>query len=175
MHYIMAALGAIAGAAYWWFYLKQANNALSDAVDTVGRVRGNMRRRKLVAKAELSPVSAIDDPVVGAATILYSIAQDISPVSGETEKRILGLVSGLTTQDQAEEAIIYARWASSKIAEPSVVIDRVSPLMNERLDDSEKDHLISMVCEIERLSPGWRQSHSANIARLRRKLNIQLA
>ncbi len=171
MHIVFMVLGAVAGAAFWWYRLKMANDALSDAYDAVTTLRGNFRRRKLRQKAEESPVAAIDDPVLAAATILQSVASNEAPVSKKVNDLIHEFISGLTTPQNTEEALIYARWAVSRVVETPMVIDRVAPLLNARLNDAEKEELISMVRAVEKCQSSWQTPHSEAVTRLRRKLN----
>ena len=70
MHIVLAVVGLIGAAAFWWYRLKYMSDAANEAVDAVGRVQGHFRRGKLRKKSALAPISAIDDPVIAAATIM---------------------------------------------------------------------------------------------------------
>ena len=58
MHILLAVLGIMGAAAFWWYRIKYMSEAAGEVADTVGRVRGKMRRDKLRKKAAVAPVAA---------------------------------------------------------------------------------------------------------------------
>lgn len=61
MHILIAAIGLLGAAAFWWYRMKAMNDAAREVADVVGRVQGNIRRKRLRKQAALSPLTAIDD------------------------------------------------------------------------------------------------------------------
>ncbi|TKB31169.1 MAG: hypothetical protein E5W69_02250, partial [Mesorhizobium sp.] len=93
MHILIAAIGLLGAAAFWWYRLKTMNDAAREVADVVGRVQGNIRRKKLRKQAALSPLTAIDDPVVAAATLITAIISEHGPVLPQREAAIRSVIS----------------------------------------------------------------------------------
>ncbi|MER9428561.1 hypothetical protein [Mesorhizobium sp. M0408] len=88
MHILIAAIGLLGAAGFWWYRLKIMNDAAREVADVVGRVQGNVRRKKLRKQAALSPLTAIDDPVVAAATLITAIVSENGPMLPQREAAI---------------------------------------------------------------------------------------
>lgn len=69
MHIVLAILGLFGGGLFWWYRLKILSEAAGDVADSMGRVRGCFRRRKIRQQATHSPLTAIEDLVLAAATV----------------------------------------------------------------------------------------------------------
>jgi hypothetical protein len=61
MHILLAVL-VVVGLGLWWYRMKMMKDAASEAADVIGRVRGDIRRRKISQRNGASPLAAIDDP-----------------------------------------------------------------------------------------------------------------
>lgn len=70
MHIVLAVLGILGGGLFWWYRMKVLGEAASELIDSAGRARGYFRRRKIRKMAEHSPLTAIEDPVLAAATVI---------------------------------------------------------------------------------------------------------
>ncbi len=78
MHILFLVLSTLGAAAFWWYRLKYLRQAGSEAMDAIGRAQGKIRRNKIRKQAEGSPVTAIDHPVIAAATLLSTVIADPS-------------------------------------------------------------------------------------------------
>ncbi len=174
MHIILAVFGVLGVAAFWWYRLKYMSEAASEVADAVGRVRGSLRRSKLRKKAALSPVTAIDDPVVAAATVILAIAAEDAPISDGLEMRVRAEIGAIAANEkQLEEAIAYAKWATDQVAHVPSVIDKSTQLLKPRLDEREKEQLVAMV--LSAALPGERHVlFKQRVEQLRRKLGLEL-
>ncbi len=160
-------------AAFWWYRLKYLGDAANEAVDAVGRVRGHFRRKKLRAKAAESPVVAIDDPVVAAATILVSIYGEDGPLTPKLEERIRQTVGEIAGSKSAlEEAITYAKWAASQVIDVPLVIDRTGKFLTSKLNENEKEQLVSMVSGVAENTGKKPRMYKVRMDRLRQKLGL---
>src|SRR5436190_2401212 len=54
MPFLIAILGVLGAGAFWWYRMKAMNDAAREVADIVGRVQGNIRRKKLRKQAALS-------------------------------------------------------------------------------------------------------------------------
>src|SRR4029079_3745560 len=125
MPILIAVLGVLGAAAFWWYRVKHMGQAAGEIVDAVGRAQGTLRRGALRKKAALAPITAIDDPVTAAATGIMAIAAEGVPVSDALIARIREEIRGVAANDKKlDEAVIYAKWASDQVADVPVVIDR---------------------------------------------------
>ncbi len=152
MHIVLLVLGVVAGLGFWWYRLRAAHDAAGEVVDAVGRMRGSMRRKKIRNQNQLSPLTAVNDPIVAAATILVAVATDDVALSTAREETIRAEIGKLTSPDKLEEAVIYGKWAAAQIADTAVVIDKLGPFLAERLDGAEKHGMMTMarnVCAAE--------------------------
>lgn len=171
MHIALLVLSAIAGLGFWWIRLRAAGEAATEVVAAVGRLRGAARRRKIRKQAELSPVAAIDDPVVAAATLLTALAGDEAGLPEAREEAIRRAIGALTSRSRAEEATLYAKWAAAQIGDADIVVDVLGRYLAARLDEPEKRQLLAMaqmVLSVDRSLPAG----AAHLSRLSRKLGL---
>jgi uncharacterized tellurite resistance protein B-like protein len=172
MHILIAVFGIMAAGAFWWYRLKMMNDAAGEVASQVGRVQGHFRRQKLRKKAAVSPVAAIDDPVVAAATVMMSIATGDKPTTDEMMARIRSAISPIAASEaKSEEAVTYAKWATDQVADVPTVIDLTTALLTTRLDESEKEDFVAMV---QSIVPKQERHpmYASRIDRLRRKLGL---
>lgn len=171
MHIALFVLSAIAGLGFWWLRLRAAGDVATEVVDAVGRMRGAARRRKIKKQAELSPVTAIDDPVVAAATLLAALAGDDGTLSDAREQAIRRAIGALTPHRKAEEASLYARWAVAQVADTDTVVNVLAPYLAARLDEPEKRQFVAMaqtVLAVDQTVP----ARAGLLPRLSRKLGL---
>ncbi|WP_246665996.1 hypothetical protein [Aquamicrobium sp. LC103] len=170
----MAILGLLGVGAIWWYRLKFMKEAAGEVADAVGRVQGNLRRNKLRKKAALAPVTAIDDPVTAAATVVMAIAAEDVVVSDALEKRVRNKISAIAASEKAlDEAIAYAKWASNQVADVPTVIDKTALLLKSRLDEGEKEQLLAMVLSVT--PPDERHAlFRRRVEQLQRKLGLEV-
>ena len=175
MPFLLAILGVLGAAAFWWYRMKAMNEAAREVADVVGRVQGNIRRKKLRNQAALSPLTAIDDPVVAAATLITAIVAEQGPVLPQREAVIRDVISQIAdSQKKTDEAVVYAKWAASQVDDTTIVIDKLAPFLRERLDPHERDDLLRM---LNRVAQGGGQSlkiADQRMVRLRQKLGFEV-
>ncbi|TGV63064.1 hypothetical protein EN803_36295, partial [Mesorhizobium sp. M2D.F.Ca.ET.160.01.1.1] len=106
----------------------------------------NIRRKKLRKQAALSPLTAIDDPVVAAATLITAIVAEQGPVLPQREAVIREVISQIaSSQKKTDEAVVYAKWAAAQIDDTTIVIDKLAPFLRQRLHPHERDDLRRML------------------------------
>jgi uncharacterized tellurite resistance protein B-like protein len=175
MPFLIAILGLLGAAAIWWYRLKYMSDAAREVADVVGRVQGNIRRKKLRKQAALSPLTAIDDPVVAAATLITAIVAEQGLVLPQREAVIREVVAQIAeSQKKTDEAVVYAKWAAAQVDDATIVIDKLAPFLRERLDPHERDDLLRM---LNRVAQGGEQSlkiPDQRMLRLRQKLGFEV-
>ncbi len=173
MSLIVALMGIIGGAVFWWYRMKATSDAANEVFDAVGRVRGNMRRGKIRKKAAMAPISAIDDPVIAAATIMVSIITEDTVLSPLVEQPIRAQLATIATPAKLDETMLYAAWATNQVADVQSVIDIAGTYLSKQLSDDEKHEIIKMImaaAPIEKRSELFPQ----RIKRLQQKLGLKL-
>src|SRR5438552_4433012 len=175
MPFLIAILGVLGAAAIWWYRMKAVSEAEREVAGVVGRVQGNIRRKKLRKQAALSPLTAIDDPVVAAATLITAIVSEHGPILPQREAVIREVISQIAdSQKKTDEAVVYAKWAALQIDDTTIVIDKLAPFLRKRLDPHERDDLLRM---LNRVAQGGEQSlriADQRMLRLRQKLGFEV-
>ncbi|WP_296739909.1 hypothetical protein [Mesorhizobium sp.] len=175
MPFLIAIFGLLGAAAIWWYRLKYMGEAAREVADAVGRVQGNMRRKKLRKQAALSPLTAIDDPVVAAATLITAIVSEQGPILPQRETALRDVISEIVdSPKKTDEAVVYAKWAASQVEDTTIVIDKLAPFLRERLDLNEREDLLQM---LNRVARGGEQSLKVadqRMLRLRQKLGFEV-
>jgi len=175
MPFLLAILGVLGAAAFWWYRMKAMNEAAREVADVVGRVQGNIRRKKLRKQAALSPLTAIDDPVVAAATLITAIVAEDGPVLPGREAVIRSVISEIAdSKKKTDEAVVYAKWAASQIDDTTIVIDKLAPFLRERLDVNERNDLLQMLNRVAQGGEKSLQIADQRILRLRQKLGFEV-
>ncbi|RLQ89022.1 hypothetical protein [Notoacmeibacter ruber] len=175
MHIVLLIVGVLMGAAFWWYRIKMLGGAAREAVDTVGRARGYMRRRKSRIAAGMSPVSAVDDPVTLASIVMAAIATDEGPVGPSGQAAHENAVAAIAEAGAGDEAVIYGRWAAEQIDDANVVIDQASRKLRDALNETEKHELVEMcrrVAEASEVTPG---RLAILLKRLQQKLGLPVS
>jgi hypothetical protein len=174
MHIVLAVVAVLGAAAFWWYRIKYMSEAAGEVADAVGRVQGSLKRGKLRKKAALSPITAIDDPVTAAATVITAIAAEGIAVSDALERRVRDEIRPIAASDkQLDEAVIYAKWASDQVADVPTVIDKTTLLLKPRLTDDEKHELVAMLIRVT--PPDERHAmFRRRVDQLQRKLGLEV-
>ncbi|MCV3208217.1 hypothetical protein OHD62_16365 [Mesorhizobium sp. YC-39] len=175
MPFLIAVLGLLGAAAFWWYRMKAMNEAAREVADVVGRVQGNIRRNKLRKQAALSPLTAIDDPVVAAATLITAIVSENGPMLPGREAVIRSVISEIANdKKKMDEAVVYAKWAASQIDDTTIVIDKLAPFLRERLDINERNDLLQMLNRVAQTGEQRLQISDQRMLRLRQKLGFEV-
>jgi uncharacterized tellurite resistance protein B-like protein len=145
MHILLAVIGILGAGLVWWYRIRMLGDAASEVADGVGRARGYFRRQKIRRQTEHSPLTAINDPVLAAATVIYAIISEDVPQSDDHAEAVRSVILEISDAAKAEESIIYAKWATNQIGDVMIVINKTSPLLRQQLNEVEKQDLIAMV------------------------------
>lgn len=172
MHILLALIGILGAAAFWWYRMKFISDTANEVIDQVGRVRGQMRRKKMRQKASIAPVTAIDDPVTAAATIIAAIAMDELPMDDARDEAFRREVSLIADPAKLDEALVYAKWAAGQIDNPETVIDHGARFLSGRLDEHEKLELLDMAGKVAGAGGNAPESLPRLVMRLRQKLGL---
>ena len=143
MPFLLTLLAIVGGIGAWWWRAKNAAEVGGKAIDTAQRLRGQVRRKRSREAAAFAPVSAIDDPVVAAATLLRFVAGDDGWPTARHEAR--AALGEITERERVEEAITYAEWAAKQVEHERRSIDELGGRLREWLDHPERTRMLSMI------------------------------
>lgn len=168
MHIVMTVLGLVGAGVFWLHRLNAAGEAVRNLSDMAGRAHGAAKRRRFRARAEESPFAAIDHPVVGAATVIIAMAQEMGRYDTTAEDRLRKALRPVAANDDlVEEALIYGKWAASQTAEASTALRHVTQYLVRTLSPAERNQLVSIaeaIIDPEDGTPGRRQQLLRSLA-----------
>jgi len=174
MHIVLLLLALFGGGIFWWYRLKMLSNAAGDIIDIAGTFRGYIRRRQMRRKAEESPAAAIEDPVHAAATVILAILADDGRVTEALTAAVRNVLLEISSAKEADEALIYAEWACRQVGDTVTIIDKATPLLRQRLNNSEKHELIDMLRRAVAAGQSSSADYSNRLKRLTQKLGLQV-
>lgn len=145
MHIVMAILSIVGAGVFWWYRLNAAGEAVRNLGDMAGRAHGAVKRRRFRTRAAESPFAAIDDPVIGAATVIIAMAQEMGEFDAAAEDRLRSALRPVAANaDLVEEALIYGKWAASQTVEASTALRHVTQYLVQTLTPAERNQLVSI-------------------------------
>lgn len=115
-------------------------------------------RRHIEDQSAESAITAIDDPLTGAATLTAIVAT--AEGWPKVHKRIEDALAGFTNPERAREAITFAEWAARQGVNEDRAVNHLCRFLTDRLDPPERAEVVAMVrdagraggSEAERLS-----------------------
>ena len=143
MHILGLILSIVIGISVWWWRLRMLKQASDTVIDAADRFRGARRRKQIEAQNNLSPITAIDEPVTAAATFIHLVVgQEVWPmVQGRLKQRL----ADVSSDTHAEEAITYAEWAVAQPIEDWKALGLLTQMLRERLTLEERQDLAEML------------------------------
>ncbi|MEO1040840.1 MAG: hypothetical protein AAFX52_00985 [Pseudomonadota bacterium] len=137
---LVLVMGAIS---VWWWRLKAAKEAADTVIDAAERFSGKRRRAKIADATAFSPITAIDDPVAAAATYIhFVVGKDVWP---SAHGRVRARLADVSDPDTAENAVIYAEWASRQPLDYDRAIQMLAETLRGQLTLEERQDLASML------------------------------
>jgi uncharacterized tellurite resistance protein B-like protein len=118
--------------------------AAVEIVDAAERARGAIRRRQFRKKAEASTITSIEDPRTAAVVLMVAVATSNGPMKQASERQIRGAMQAISV-DRPDEELIFAKWATTGVADLNNLVSRLSRLWTTRLSVEERRELHSMV------------------------------
>jgi hypothetical protein len=172
MHILGLILSALVIASVWYFRIRQAHRFATDVGDVVGRARAKYRLAKRRKDAAISPVRAIDDPILGAAVLLYSLLDIEGPVSRDQEEIMAQKLNDVTGVEKPESYVSYAKWACDKVPEHTTVIRLLLPLWKASLAPNEASQLYDMAVNLCEEYSAMSSEQEMALSRLHKGLGI---
>ena len=144
MPVVLAILGALGAALFWYYRLRDMGHAAGEVVETAQRMRGAYRRRQFRRKAESSPVVAVDDPAAAAVAMLIALASERGSLSRAAEEAIKAEMQRGMGLTRIEETFTFARWVAGHATDPNTLSLRFAKLWLASFEPSQREDLHDM-------------------------------
>ena len=145
MPVILTLLALLGAAAFWYYRMQTIGRAGSEALDHMGRARGALRRKRMRDAAERSPITAIDDPVIAAASLLCMLPASPHPFTPREEEAVRRQVARIAEGEFLDEAITYGRWLHRQGLDAPKAIRLLAGMLNDWLDAAQMRELGEMI------------------------------
>lgn len=170
MHIVLGILGVIAAASYYFFVIKRAGNAASEAIDMAQTVRGKMRRRAFKKKADGSVLTAVEDAGTAAAIIMVKTAECKGVVGDEALNTIKAIVNDEIGMPDGDEVVTFAKWVSEQVASPNDIIRQYKALWMNNLNPTQMSEFIDMVQRVASINGDPNNEQMEIIRQMRNRL-----
>ncbi|MEM8855033.1 MAG: hypothetical protein AAGD34_15120 [Pseudomonadota bacterium] len=143
MHTLLIIAGIAVGLFVWIRRIRRVTRAAGYAYDAAGSVRGHLNRRRYKRDSAFSPITAIDHPVVAAATLLAFVA---GPSGWPKSKTRIRMQLGAVAPDETvESALTYAEWATDQGIDEERAVAALVQNLRDWLDAAERRKLAAMI------------------------------
>lgn len=148
MPVLLAILGALGAAAFWYYRMRDVGNAAGEVIDAAQRARGAYRRKRFRKKAESSPIEAVTDPAAAAVAMLISLANERGSLSTAAEEAIKAEMRHVMRLAAVDEIFTFSKWVASHATDPNILSLRFAKLWKENLQPSERADIHEMAKRI---------------------------
>lgn len=144
MPILLAIIGALGAAAFWYYRLRDVGHVAGEVVDAAQRARGAYRRKQFRRKAESSPVGAVEDPAAAAAAMLISLVSERGDLSRAAEEAIKAEMQYVMGVPNIVETFTFARWVAGHVTDPNTLSLKFSKLWLASLDETQRADIHDM-------------------------------
>jgi hypothetical protein len=172
MPVLLAILGALGAAAFWYYRIRDVGNAAGEVIDAAQRARGAYRRKQFRKKAESSPIEAVKDPAAAAVAMIISLASErgsLSPAATVAIKAEMEHVMGLVAVD---EIFTFSNWVAGHATDPNILSLRFAKLWNENLQPSERADIYEMAKRVVEADGAPNDAQLSALRTLRDRLGL---
>ncbi len=172
MPLLIAVAGVLTALAYWYFRVRDVGKAASEVVDVVQRAKGAWNRRQFRNKADESAITAITDPVVGAAVLMVAVCQERGRLTDAERSAIKAEIRRISGTADPDETLIFAEWATEHVNSANDVTLRLAKLWSNSLTPDELRDLVATVIRVARIDGDLEPVQDIAIRRLKERLGI---
>ncbi|QHQ35978.1 hypothetical protein [Algicella marina] len=128
MPVLVALLGFLAAAGYWYFRIRDAGGTARDLADAANDVRLAARRFGFRSRANIHPIDCIEDARMAAAGITVAVAEmDGALTQAEKDTAIVQFQSVFdVSKSDAEELFTFGRWIASQSGTRAEAVRRLT-------------------------------------------------
>lgn len=127
MPVIIAILGAIAAAAFWYFRIRAVRDVAGNVLDAAGDARSLFRALGFRQRANAHPVDCIEDAKLAAMGIVAAIAEMDGPLSEREINTMTQQAQSVFGVDlkEAGEIVAFGRWIAGQCGSRSEAVRRL--------------------------------------------------
>ena len=173
MHILIALVGILGVAAFWYWRVKAIKETADDVTDMAGRAWGSWKRYKFRKKAEAAPVEAVDDPVAAAVIMMMAIAAEEHPLTPTAETAIRNEVVKTMGIADPTELMVFGKWVASHVEDANNVSLRYAKLWMRDLSQSEREDFLQMVRRVAAADGEVTARQQLKIAKLAERLGLK--
>jgi uncharacterized tellurite resistance protein B-like protein len=173
MPFLLAILGVLGAAAFWYYRIKYMGQAAGEIVDAAERARGAFRRRRFRKKADAATIDAIDDPRTAAAVLLVAIASaDGRRMTDTQETAIKEAMRKTMGVEDPDEELVFAKWAAADVVDVTNLISRLSRVWTAKLNMAERLEFYDLARKISATEDEPDDAMLSSLQRLRDRLGL---
>ncbi len=117
-------------------------------------------------------ISAIDDPIAGAAVMMIAICHERGPLKPESEAAIAKELRDTIGVADPTEPVTFAKWAAEHVTDANDVSRKLARLWIDRLGLDERRDLLGMVSRVAAAEGAPTPSQRVVIQKLRERLAL---
>ncbi|WP_243370198.1 hypothetical protein [Microvirga solisilvae] len=144
MPILLAIIGALGAAAFWYYRLRDVGHAAGEVVDAAQRARGAYRRKAFRKKAESSAIEAVDDPAAAAVAMLIGLANERGELSVAAEETIKAEMQHVMGLSDITENFTFAKWVAGHATDPNTLSLKFAKLWIAKLDETQRVDVYDM-------------------------------
>lgn len=177
MPVILALVGALMSGVFLWIIWGNGMEVINHWLDQKA-VKKNERRNALAIatareRAAAEPLRAITDPREAALVLMMRLAQARGEVTPEQRAAISRQAQDILGIEGAlDQKLTLADYAARQAASTGTVVDVLSQLFSDRLDEAERRQLLGILDAVAAIHGGPTEKQTAMIARLTGKLAL---
>lgn len=173
MHILIALVGILGVAAFWYWRVKAIKETADDVTDMAGRAWGKWKRYKFRQKAEAAPVEAVDDPVAAGVIMMLAIAAEEHPLTQAAETTIRNEVVKTMGIADPTELMVFGKWVASHVEDANNVSLRYTKLWMRDLSQNEREDFLQMVRRVAAADGEVTARQQLKIAKLAERLGLK--
>ncbi|MEM7320452.1 MAG: hypothetical protein AAF408_15715 [Pseudomonadota bacterium] len=156
MPILLAALGLLAAAAFWYFRIRNVAHTAQDLLEAANDVRLAARRFGFRRNADIHPVEAIEDPRIALAALGAGFLElDDFPTAEQRDALVSALRENLNVKhDDAEELLILGRWLVGECNGPQQAIPRLTRRLYKLSGQQDFEAVMALVKFVARFGTG---------------------
>lgn len=172
MPILLAVIGALGAAAFWYYRLRDVGHAAGEIVDVAQRARGAYRRKKFRNKAESSPIEAVEDPAAAAVAMLIGLASERGSLSIPAEEAIKAEMQHVMGLPNIVETFTFAKWVAGHATDPNTLSLKFSKLWLAALEPSQREDIYEMARRVIEADGEPTVSQTGSLRTLRDRLGL---
>ena len=169
---LIAAVMGTLGMVIW--RLHRAAEAAKGLTDSVQELTSWWRRWQWLKKAQVDPITQVDDPRVAAVAMMVAVAQSDGVITDREQAEIRRQITAKFEAKgaAAEEMIVYARWLVRDVRDLDEGLRKLTPVMR-KLGAEQHRELVEMLGAVAAVAGPVGGIEVAAIERLERGLRLK--